>query len=97
MVSLWTENVPTHPPALLHRAVGVAVQAGENGAGWHHFVGLVPAVSVTQPGGVALTFLIQDGVQPGQQHRAKTWLTTASFIRHEMEEYRLTPGFKCHV
>lgn len=27
----------------------------------------------------------------------QSWLTTASFIRHEMEEYRLTPGFKSHV
>lgn len=49
----------------------MAVQAGENGAGRHHFAGLVPAVSVAESGSVALTFLIQDGIQPGQQHTEK--------------------------
>lgn len=63
--SSWTE---AYPSSLLHGAVGVAVQAGENGTGWHHFAGLVPAVSVAEPSGVALTFLIQDGIQPEQQH-----------------------------
>lgn len=57
--------VETHPASLLHGAVGVAVQAGENGSGWHHFNGLVPAVSVAETRRVALTFPIQDGIQPG--------------------------------
>ena len=43
----------------------MAVQAGEDGARWHHLAGLVPAMSVAEPGGVALTLLIQDGIQPG--------------------------------
>lgn len=67
----------THPPALLHRAVGVAVQAGENGAGRHHFVGLVPAVGVAEPAGVALALLIQDGVQPGPQDREQSETTSS--------------------
>lgn len=66
------EPEQTHPPALVHRAVGVAVQAGENGAGRHHFVGLVPAVSVAEPASVTLAFLIQDGVQPGPQDREQS-------------------------
>lgn len=49
----------------------MAVEAGENCAGRHHFAGLVPAVSVAEPGSISLTFLIQNGVQPGQQHKEK--------------------------
>lgn len=66
---LGRKGTETHPPSLLHRAVGVAIQAGENGAGRHHFAGLVPAVSVAEPSSIALTFPIQDGIQSGQQHR----------------------------
>lgn len=47
----------------------MAVQARENGAGRHHFTGLVPAMGVAQPGGVALTFLVQDRVQPEDTSR----------------------------
>lgn len=43
----------------------MAVQAGENGARRHHFIGLIPAVSVAEARGIALTFPIQDGIQPG--------------------------------
>lgn len=42
----------------------MAVQAGENGTGWHHFTGLIPTMGVAQPRSIALTFLIQDGIQP---------------------------------
>lgn len=55
--------VQSYPASLLLGAVGVAVQAGEDGARWHQFAGLVPAVSVTESSGVALTLLVQDGVQ----------------------------------
>lgn len=55
----------SYPPSLLLGAVGVAVQAGEDGARRHQLAGLVPAVCVAQSSGVALTLLIQDGVQPG--------------------------------
>lgn len=55
----------SYPAALLLGAVGVAVQAGEDRARRHQLAGLVPAVCVTQSGGVALTLLVQDGVQPG--------------------------------
>lgn len=55
----------THPPSLLHRAIGMAIQAGENGAGRHHLAGLVPAVSMAESGRVTLTFFIQDRIQPG--------------------------------
>lgn len=57
--------VETHPASLLHGAVGVAVQAGENGARRHHFIGLVPAVSVAEARCIALTFPVEDGIQPG--------------------------------
>jgi len=60
----------SHPAALVHGAVGVAVEAGEDGAGRHHLAGLVPAVSVAEPGGVALTLLVEDGIQPGTRNRA---------------------------
>lgn len=56
----------THPPALLNRAVGVAVEAGEDGARRYDvLVGLVPALSVTQPRSVALALPVEDGIQPG--------------------------------
>ena len=64
-VCLWVQS---YPPSLLLCAVRVAVQTGEDGAGWHHLAGLVPAVGVTQAGGVALALLIQDGVQSGRQN-----------------------------
>lgn len=53
----------SYPTSLLLCAVGVAVQAGEDGAWWHQLTGLVPATGVAQPSGVILTLLIQDGVQ----------------------------------
>lgn len=57
----------SYPAALLLGAVGVAIQAGENGARGHQLAGLVPAVSVAQPSGVALALPVQDGVQPGER------------------------------
>ncbi len=69
---LVRKSAQTHPPSLLHRAVGVAVQAGENGAGRHHFAGLVPGMSEAEPGSITLTFLIQDGIQPGTQSECGT-------------------------
>lgn len=55
----------THPPALLHRAVGMAVEAGEDGARRYGIlVSLVPALSVTKPSGVALALPVEDGIQP---------------------------------
>ena len=59
----------SYPSALLHRAVGVAVQAGEDGAGRHHLAGLVPAVRVAQARGVALALPVQDGVQSARRGR----------------------------
>lgn len=44
----------------------MAVEAGEDGARWYGvLVGLVPALSVTQAGSVALALPVQDGIQPG--------------------------------
>lgn len=59
----------SYPPSLLLGAVGVAVQAGEDGARRHQLAGLVPAVCVAEPSGVALTLLIQDGVQSGRRRQ----------------------------
>lgn len=56
-----------YPASLLLSAVGVAVQAGEDGARRHQLAGLVPAVCVAQPGSVALTLLVQDRVQSANQ------------------------------
>lgn len=56
--------VPPHPSALFFRAVGMAVQAGEDCPWWHGLAGLIPAVRVTQTSGVSLALPIQDGVQP---------------------------------
>ena len=54
----------SHPSALFLGAVGVAVEAGEDGAGGHQLAGLVPAARVAEAGRVPLTFHVQDGVQP---------------------------------
>lgn len=62
-VELLSECVCWYPAALLLAAVGVAVQAGEDGARRHQLAGLVPAVRVAEPGGVALTLPVQHGVQ----------------------------------
>lgn len=51
----------------------MAVQAGENGTGWHHFTGLIPTMGVAQPRGIALTFLIQDGIQPESTSQLCQW------------------------
>lgn len=42
----------------------MTIQAGEYGPGWHHLIGLIPAMSKAEPGGITLTFLVQDGIQP---------------------------------
>lgn len=60
-------DTPSYPASLLLGAVGVAVQAGEDGARRHQLAGLVPAVSVAESGGIALTLLVQDRVQSGTQ------------------------------
>lgn len=69
-----TGSGPTHPAALLHGAVSMAVEAGEDGTGGHHLTGLVPAMGVAQAGGVALTLPVQDRVQPGGSVTAVTRL-----------------------
>ena len=53
----------SHPSALLLGAVGVAVEAGEDGAGGHQLAGLVPAARVAQASRIPLALQIQDGVQ----------------------------------
>lgn len=65
-----------YPASLLLGAVGVAVEAGEDGARRHQLTGLVPAVGVAEPGGVTLTLLIQDGVQSGRQGKEITLLSS---------------------
>lgn len=57
----------SYPATLLLGAVGVAVQAGEDGARRHQLTGFVPAVGVAEPGGVALTLLVQHGVKSVRQ------------------------------
>lgn len=64
--------MPSYPASLFLGAVGVAVEAGEDGARRHQLAGLVPAVCVAQSSGVALTLLIQDGVQSGRQRGHET-------------------------
>lgn len=58
----------THPSSLLHGAISVAIQTGENGTSRHHLISLVPAMSVAESRRITLTFLIQDWVQPDEQH-----------------------------
>ena len=52
-----------HPSALLLRSVGVAVEAGEDGAGGHQLAGVVPAASVAEARRIPLALHVQDGVQ----------------------------------
>lgn len=57
-------TLETHPASLLHRAIGVTVETGENGARWHCLTGLIPTVSVAESRRIALTFLVEDEIQP---------------------------------
>lgn len=58
----------THPSSLLHRTVSVAIQTGENGTSRHHLISVIPAMSVAESRRITLTFLIEDWVQPDEQH-----------------------------
>ena len=61
----------------------MAVEAGEDGARRHQLAGLVPAVGVAEAGGVALTLLVQDGVQPGRREEGILRFALVSFVvRH---------------
>lgn len=55
--------VSPYPSALLLCAIGMAIEAGEDGAQGHGLAGLVPAMGVAESGCVALALLVQDGVQ----------------------------------
>lgn len=60
----------------------MAVEAGEDGAGRYGvLVGLVPALSVTQPGGVTLALPVEDGIQPGGEEGEKPVMD----IRRELD------------